>query len=68
MIRVKTFVLSNSGNTQHHERLDNYINNFLAENEVEVIDIKYSTAVASFDSTGKYFWVPSAMLIYKEKE
>ncbi len=38
MIKVKTFVM-NSGNPLHHDRLENMINKFLAENEVEVIDI-----------------------------
>lgn len=59
MIKVKTFVM-NSGNPLHHDRLENMINKFLAENEVEVIDIKYSTTVLN----GNY-WLPSAMLIYK---
>ena len=41
MIKVKTFVIKNSNNSLHHERLDGVINNFLAENDIEVVDIKY---------------------------
>lgn len=67
MIKVKTFVIKNSDNPHHHERLDGYINAFLAENDIEVVDIKYSTAMASY-STGGYSWKPSAMLIYKTKD
>ena len=67
MIQVKTFVIKNSDNPAHHERLDGMINTFLAENDIEVIDIKYSTAMAP-TSTGGYFWKPSAMLIYKTKD
>lgn len=63
MIKVKTFII-NSNNPLHHERLDNAINHFLEENEVEVIDIKYSTSVAH-NGYG-IAWVPSALLIYKE--
>lgn len=67
MIQVKTFVIKNSDNPLHHERLDGVINAFLAENDIEVVDIKYSTVMAP-DSMGKLFWKPSAMLIYKTKD
>lgn len=67
MIKVKTFVIKNSDNPLHHERLDEAINNFLAENSIEVVDIKYSTAMAS-NAQSSYMWKPSAMLIYKEKD
>lgn len=60
MIKVKTFIM-NSCNRLHHERLDNAINDFIAENNVEVVDIKYST------SLDQGSWIPSAMLIYKER-
>jgi hypothetical protein len=43
MIKVKTFI-TNSYNPVHHDRLDNSINKFLEENDVEVVDIKYSTS------------------------
>ena len=67
MIKVKTFVIKNSNNPHHHERLDGVINNFLAENDIEVVDIKYSTAMAP-DAQGGFFWEPSAMIIYKTKD
>ena len=65
MIKVKTFVM-NSMNILHHERLDDRINHFLEENAVEVIEIKYSTC-CGVNSGDKVSWIPSAMLIYKEK-
>lgn len=52
MIKVKTIVIKNSDNPLHHERLDGYINAFLAENDIEVVDIKYSTAMASYSTGG----------------
>ena len=67
MIKVKTFVIKNSNIPHHHERLDGVINNFLAENDIEVVDIKYSTAMAP-DALGGFFWKPSAMIIYKTKD
>ena len=65
MIKVKTFV-TNSYNPVHHDRLDNSINKFLEENDVEVVDVKYSTSCCA-DSMGRFQWIPSAMLIYKVK-
>ena len=65
MIKVKTFV-TNSFNPLHHEKLDNSINKFLEENDIEVIDIKYSTCCCT-DSVGRFQWMPTAMLIYKVK-
>lgn len=65
MTKVKTFV-NNSYNPLHHDRLDNYINKFLEDNDVEVVDIKYSTSCCA-DSMGRFQWIPSAMLIYKVK-
>ena len=60
MIKVKTFD-PNSANPLHHERLDNEINSFIANNDIEVIDIKYSTAFAENQ------FIASALLVYKEK-
>ena len=65
MAKVKTFV-TNSFNPLHHEKLDNSINKFLEENDIEVVDIKYSTCCCT-DSVGRFQWMPTAMLIYKEK-
>lgn len=64
MIQVKTFIVGGSNNPLHHERLDAAINRFLSENDVEVIDIKYSICAAPNNGNG---WIPSAMLIYKTK-
>ena len=55
-----------SMNPLHHDRLDNCINKWLEENDVEVVDIKYSTC-GGVNSRDGVSWVPSAMLIYKEK-
>jgi hypothetical protein len=65
MTKVKTFV-TNSYNPAHHDRLDNSINKFLEENDVEVVDIKYSTSCCA-DTIGRFQWMPTAMLIYKVK-
>ena len=63
MLKVKTFVM-NSGNQLHHERLDDAINNFIAENGImEVIDIKYSTSMSG--DANKFYCLLSAMPIYK---
>lgn len=67
MIKVKTFVLKKSGNPYDHEHLDGAINTFLAENDIEIVDIKYSTAMAP-NAQGGFFWEPSAMIIYKTKD
>lgn len=65
MIKVKTFV-TNSLNPLHNERLDNSINVFLLGNDIEVIDVKYSSSLA-VDGNGKVYFDHSAMLIYREK-
>ncbi len=67
MIKVKTFFISNSFAISAHERLDNKINTFLIENDVDVVDIKYSVAATS-GSNGGVSVIPSAMLIYKTKD
>jgi hypothetical protein len=56
----------NSQNPLHIERLDNAINNFISSNDIEVIDIKYSTCVSG--NEGRYSWFPSAMLIYRTRD
>lgn len=65
MIKVKTFAM-NSQNIAHRERFENNINKFLEENDVEVIDIKYSTC-SCVDNMGGIHWIPTALMIYKEK-
>lgn len=62
--KVKTFTM-NSQNPQHHERLDNSVNAFIETNNVEVVDIKYSTCVTP-SPNGGFFWIPSALLLYRE--
>ena len=65
-IKVKTFILkSRAADT---DGLDRWINNFIAENNIEVIDIKYSTALFGERGTILSSWVSSAMLIYRERE
>ena len=65
MIKVKTFFI-NTPNPLHHHKLDDAINLFIAQNEVEVVDIKYSVAATGGDH-GTFVY-PSAMLIYNTKE
>ena len=65
MVKVKTFT-TGSDNILHYEMLDKHINKFLVENDVEVVDIKYSTC-AYANQMGGGAWMASAMLIYKEK-
>ena len=65
MNKVKIFVVK-QGLPHSHEKLEFQINQFLEENDVEVIDIKYSTCCHG--DNGRVAWIPSAMLIYKTKE
>ena len=65
MNKVKVFVVK-QGLSHPHEKLEYQINHFLEENDVEVIDIKYSTCCHG--DNGRVAWIPSAMLIYKTKE
>ena len=55
-MKVKTFRSSVTSN-----QLDNSINNFISSPDIEVIDIKFSTA---FKQVVEFF----AMVIYKDKE
>ena len=67
-IKVKTFIIKSREHAAKTDRLDSWINNFIAENNIEVIDIKYSTAIFGDGGTILSSWVPSAMLIYRERE
>ena len=49
----------------HEKDLENDINNFLKENDVEIIDIKYSVSVALFSEEQIYCF--SALIMYKNK-
>lgn len=67
MVKVKTFTIGTNEGVFKHEILDNQINEFLAENDVELIDIKYSTCSNPVNLGGVGRWTVFAMLIYKEK-
>lgn len=47
------------------ERVDYLVNSFIEENEVEVVDVKFSTAIKFDGSFGSVIY--SAMVIYKDK-
>ena len=49
----------------HEKDLEQDINNFLKENPVEVIDIKFSVAVSLFSEEQIYCF--SALIMYKNK-
>ena len=66
MIQVKTFLVKTLNHT-HLGFLDENINTFIKENDIEVVDVKYDTC-ASVDSGGHRLYYPSAMLIYKTKK
>ena len=66
MIKVKTFAM-NSKNIAHCERLENSINVFLEANDIEVIDIKYSTC-CYMNANGAECWIPTALMIYNDKQ
>lgn len=64
MTQVKTFIIK-SNNRLQLQMLDDAINSFLSQNDVEVLDIKYASSLA-VDSGGKLYYDYSAMLIYKD--
>lgn len=66
MTKVKVFIVKR-GLPDPHEKLEYQINKFLEENDIDIVDIKYSTSSCS-DTRGGGIWTPSAMLIYKTKE
>ena len=47
----------------HEKDLEEEINNFISENEIEVIDIKYSVSTSIFSEEQIYCF--SAMIIYR---
>lgn len=47
---------------EHESDLEKSINNFLKENEIEVVDIKYQTSVSVFSEEQIFCF--SAMIIY----
>lgn len=66
MIKVKTFSGKSMSSMSPECVLENRINNWLEENAVEIVDIKYSTC-GGVNSRDALSWIPSAILIYKEK-
>ena len=58
--RVKSFVMKD-GNPLHHQNLDEQINNFIETENVEVVDVKFSTCY-----NNNNWWTMSALLIYKK--
>ena len=60
MIKVKVKLFDES----HEKDLERSINLFLSEEDIEVIDIKFSTSISIFSSEQVYCF--SAMIIYKE--
>ena len=50
----------------HEKDLEQDINNFFKENNIEVIDIKFSSAVSVFSEEQIYCF--SALIMYKEKK
>lgn len=53
----------------HCETIDDQINNWLSENDVKVIDIKFSstTAVVADSGSSAQYWHTSALVLYAEK-
>lgn len=47
------------------DRVDYLVNSFIEENKVEVVDVKFSTAIKSDGAFGSVIY--SAMVIYKDK-
>ena len=74
MIKVKMFSITcrSISNSSAVDKcimdLENSINEWFDENHVEVIEIKYSTTCSSGGTSDIISWIPSAMLIYKEKQ
>lgn len=65
-IRVKIITLANSGNPLHASRLEDAINRFIEDNNIEVVDIKYSCTVYPVGNGGN--WTPSALIMYRLPE
>ncbi len=58
MYKVKIF------DENHEKDLENSINNFLINNNYDIIDIQFKTSVAMYSQEQIYCF--SAMIIYKE--
>lgn len=64
MIKVKEFEYDHSGKAP----LDERINNFLATNLIELVDVKYQANVSGYADSGIHAsdYNSSALLIYRE--
>lgn len=60
MIKVKVF------DEGHEKDLEKRINNFIINNNYDIIDIQFRTAVAIFSEEQIYCF--SALIIYKDEE
>ena len=59
-MKVKVF------DESHEKDLEQDINNFIKENKVEIIDIKFSVGVSLFSEEQIYCF--SALILYQEKK
>ena len=59
-MKVKVF------DESHEKDLEYEINNFLKENAVDIIEIKYATAISIYKEEQIYCF--SALILYKTKE
>ena len=62
-IKVKIITLTNSANPLHSSRLEDAINRFIEENNIEVVDIKYSCT--AYPTANGGHWTPSALILYR---
>lgn len=60
MLKVKIF------DENHEKDLEKSINTFIQDNEIEVINIQFQTAISIFG--GEQVYCFSGMILYKEKK
>ena len=58
MVKVKTFTMGSNHNILKHEILDNQINKFLSENDVEVVDVNTLHAPMQIKWAAEHGWHP----------
>ncbi|MGM9860668.1 MAG: sporulation protein Cse60 [Muribaculaceae bacterium] len=46
--------------------IENDINNFIEVNNIEVIDIKYTSSCAADGMSAGKFWIASALVLYRQ--
>ena len=68
MIKVEVFVCTGNNSGSKGIELARKINEFIAQNDIEVVDIKHSSAMSFNTLNGKAEVSLSAMLIYKLNE